>query len=154
MLALFLSVATDAAEAGLDQDCVMRLAETGDDSMSLAEIRQACRGDGAAAADAAPSPPPELSSGEAGQAVESGAAGLVEQRLEADREAAERPFSIIAHRPNYFLAAAYNAEGWSADSYRQESGEDSYTNRDVESQFQVSLKVPLAVGQLGDRLDV
>jgi phospholipase A1 len=86
--------------------------------------------------------------------VEATGPGPVEQRLEADREAAQRPFSIIAHRPNYFLAAAWNAEGWSPDAYRQETGDESYSNKDVESQFQVSLKVPLAVGLFGDRLDL
>ncbi len=31
-----------AAEPGLDRDCVLRLAETGEDAMTLADIRQAC----------------------------------------------------------------------------------------------------------------
>jgi len=147
--------AAGAAEAGLDRDCVLRLAETADDAMTLADIRKACRSEGQAAADSAPGPALPEGYEKADLAADTTEAeGLVERRLKADREAAERPFSIIAHRPNYFLAAAYNTEGWSSDLYRQETDEDSYANRDIESQFQVSLKVPLAVGLLGDRLDL
>jgi len=150
LLALSLSIPAGAAETGLDQACVLRLADTADDSMTLAEIRQTCR----TATEKAPGMAPGQASAGAPEEPGAAAPGPVEQRLEADREAAARPYSVIAHRPNYFLAAAYNAEGWPSDLYRQESGDDDYANRDVEGQFQVSLKVPLAVGLLSDRLDI
>jgi len=155
LLAALLSIVAGPALAGLDADCVLRLVETADDSMTLADIRQACRSEVLVSADAAPAPVPEALPDEASPSADDGVAtGLVERRLEAERQAAERPFSIIAHRPNYFLAAAYNAEGWNSGAYRQESGDEAYANKDVEGQFQVSLKVPLAVGLLGDRLDL
>jgi len=155
LLAISGLMTTGDTEAGLDRDCVMRLAETAADSMTLADIRQACRIEEQASLDNAPIPAPDAEQDKAGlPADKEEAEGLVERRLQADREAAQRPFSIIAHRPNYFLAAAYNTKGWSSDAYRQESDDDSYSNRDIESQFQVSLKVPLAVGLLGDRLDL
>jgi len=113
-----------AASSGLDQACVMKLAETADDATTLAEIRKQC----AIASDSAE--------------VET-SPSLVEQRLAAEREAAARPFSILAHKPNYFLVAAYNWEGWESD----------IKNNDIESQFQFSLKVPLAVGLFGERMD-
>ena len=145
------------AAAELDRSCVLRLAETGEATMTLAEIRRVCGDD----AETAPGHPAGPASGaEENAASEERAAdrgaepGLVEQRLAADREAASRPFSIIAHRPNYFLAAAYNTEGWSADAYRQQSGDGDYNNEKLEGQFQVSLKVPLAVGLFGDRMDL
>lgn len=102
----------------------MRLVETADDATTLAEIRERC----AIASDSAA----ETS------------ASLVEQRLAAEREAAARPFSILAHKPNYFLLAAYNWEGWESD----------IENNDIESQFQLSLKVPLATGLFGNRMDL
>jgi phospholipase A1 len=149
-----------AAEPGLDRDCVLRLAETGKDAMTLADVRLACRaGERSVTAD-----PPEGDPDEErvpGSTVTASwlqddetAAGLVERRLEADREAASRPFSIMAHKPNYFLAAAYNTRGWSSDAYREETGDEAYSNDDLESQFQVSLKVPLAVGLMGGRMDL
>jgi phospholipase A1 len=134
-----------AAPPGLDQACVMRLAETADGATTLAEIRKQC----AAASDSADESEGLLSL----QAKEPETQGadaqmsLVETRLAAEREAAARPFSILAHKPNYFLVAAYNWEGW-------ESQEQVFENDDIESQFQLSLKVPLAVGLFGDRMDL
>lgn len=155
LLVLCLLIPAGSARAALDQDCVLRLVETADDSMTLADIRQACGSEAETAADALSGPVQEAAPDEAGPASDGSAAtGLVERRLAADREAAERPFSIIAHRPNYFLAAAYNDEGWKSDLFQQDSGDPGYANKDVESQFQVSLKVPLAVGLFGNRMDI
>jgi len=129
----------------LDPTCVLRLTETADDSMTVAEIRQACRAAGVDGGEEART-----------AATEEGAmaSGLVEQRLAAEREAAARRFSIMAHKPNYFLAAAYNTEGWNSAESLQDDGGGPYASEDLESQFQVSLKVPLAVGLFGDRIDV
>ena len=147
---LLLLSSTVVGAGELDPDCVLRLAETAEDSTTVADIRQACRADGLVAGEEAPDP-------ETADVVASDdavASGLVEQRLAAEREAAARPFSIMAHKPNYFLAAAYNTEGWNfAESSPGDVG-GRYANEDLESQFQVSLKVPLAVGLFGDRLDV
>jgi phospholipase A1 len=149
-----------AADSGLDQDCLLHLAETGDDAMTLADIRLACR----AARESDSVEPYESGPGEEKRPDssvsaswlqdEAEATGPVERRLATEREAASRPFSIMAHKPNYFLAAAYNTRGWSSDAYREETGDAAYSNDDVESQFQVSLKVPLAVGLMGDRMDL
>jgi phospholipase A1 len=141
--------------AGLDAACVLRLAGAGRDSMTLAELRSQCRAapqpglvePAAAVAPAAAADPGAQVSGPAQP-------GVVEARLASDRRAATRPFSVIAHRPNYFLLAAWNAEGWDASLYRADTGDAAYSNDDIESQFQVSLKVPLAVGLLDDRMDL
>jgi phospholipase A1 len=139
-------VAAPVGWAGeLDPACVLRLAETADQSMTLAEVREACT---AVELHSEGAPPSAM--------AEEGAVapGLVEQRLAAERAAAARPFSIMPHKPNYFLAAAYNAEGWKSAELPQDNSNGPYANEDLESQFQISLKVPLAVGLLGDRLDV
>jgi phospholipase A1 len=120
-----------AAPAGLDRDCVMELAESADDSMTLAEIRTQCT-------------PTEDPAGDSAVAEEENAISQVDKRLAAEREAAASPYSILAHRPNYFLAAAYNWEGWDSE----------FDNADIETQFQLSLKVPLAVGLFNDRMDI
>jgi phospholipase A1 len=74
--------------------------------------------------------------------------------MDRDRRAAGRPFSVTAHRPNFLLLGAWNAEGWDSGPYGGEIGGADYTNDDIESQFQVSLKMPVAVGLLDDRLDI
>ena len=143
-------IAGAAAPDSLDADCVLRLAAEGDAAMTLDEVRRRCAVAEPVSAPAPGAEPAQDTPDASGQPPQ----GLVRQRLAEDRIAAERPFSVIAHRPNYFLVAAYNAEGWSADDYRAESGDPDYTNDDFESQFQVSLKVPLAVGLLDGKLDI
>lgn len=58
------AIPAGALGAPLDRDCVLRLADTADGSMTLAEIRQACRSEAETAADAELVPVPEGSSGE------------------------------------------------------------------------------------------
>jgi phospholipase A1 len=119
--------------------------------MTLAELRRQCQAAQTAVAD----PAAPVSTGDLGAQTPGPAQpGVVEARLESDRRSASRPFSVIAHRPNYFLLAAWNAEGWDASLYRADTGDAAYSNDDIESQFQVSLKVPLAVGLLDDRMDL
>ena len=120
-----------AASAKLDQECVMNLAATAEASMTLAEIRKQC------------TPAQEQATEPSEPAAES-VPSAIDQRLAAEREAAASPFSILAHRPNYFLVAAYNWKGWDSE----------FENKNIESQFQLSLKVPLAVGLFGDRMDI
>jgi len=129
----------------------MNLAETADDTMTLAEIRRQC-----ADSVEAPGRTRQAANEETGGTVDSGeqeadSTGPVEKRLAAEREAASRPFSILAHKPNYFLAAAYNTEGWNPE---QQNGDPAIEYDDIESQFQISLKVPLAIGLFGDRMDI
>jgi len=129
-----------AAPPRLDQACVMRLAQTADGATTLAEMRKQC-----AVASESADESEGLMNQQAKETQDADAdSSLVEQRLAAEREAATRPFSILAHKPNYFLVAAYNWEGW----------ESELENDDIESQFQLSLKVPLAVGLFGDRFDL
>jgi len=121
--------------------CMQNLLENGDDDLTLGEIRAQC-----AQTDSA---------GTVVEVTEESAINTsVTHRLGADREAAARPFSILAHKPNYVLAGVYNAEGWDPDLYQQASDDPDYENEDVEAQFQISIKVPLAIDLFGDRMDI
>jgi phospholipase A1 len=120
-----------AASAELDQQCVMNLAETAEGSMTLAQIRRQCT-------------PVQEQAIEPSEPTSEAVPSPIDQRLAAEREAAASPFTILAHRPNYFLVAAYNWEGWDSE----------FDNKNIESQFQLSLKVPLAVGLFDDRMDI
>lgn len=130
----------------LDRACVVHLAETAEGSTTLAEIRERCRAERAPAVQQFPA---EFSEGPAEEASRP-----VEKRLASDRELAARPFSIMAHKPNYFLFAAWNSEGWEDDLYQDQSGNPDYESDDLESQFQISLKVPLAIGLFNDHMDL
>jgi phospholipase A1 len=148
---LLSSPAAVAGTAGLDPSCVMDLAETAEGSMTLAELREQCLGGQQRVAAPAGT---AVSDGEAVAENEETPPSPVEKRLAAERESAQRPFSIMAHRPNYFLAAAYNWEGWNPESFRQFPDNPDAEWDDVEGQFQVSLKVPLAIGLFNDRMDL
>ena len=129
------------AWAELDAECVLRLAETATDEMTLAELRAQCRlpGDDA---------------GQAPLAVSDDEVMPVEERLEAERALVQRPFTIMAHEPNYLLLGAYNEKGWSAELFREAWNDPDYSNQDFESQFQLSLKMPLAIGLFNGRMDL
>jgi len=80
--------------------------------------------------------------------------GAVDRRLAAEYDAGARPFSILAHRPNYILPFAYNFEGWSSPAEQSSLFDPDYAYDDHELQFQFSFKVPLAVNLFGGRMDV
>ncbi len=119
-----------------------RLLDSGADALTLGEIRAQC------------SKPESEKTGSATVVDPGTNTTSVTRRLMADREAAARPFSILAHKPNYVLVGAYNAEGWDSNLYQQTENEPDYENKDVEAQFQISLKVPLAIDLFGDRMDI
>lgn len=78
---------------------------------------------------------------------------VVVDRLTEDRKNVLQPFTLMAHKPNYFLAGAYNTRGYDAELYRVEYRDPSIQFDDTEAQFQISLKTPLWVGLL-DKVDI
>ncbi len=78
---------------------------------------------------------------------------VVVDRLKEDRQNVLQPFTVMAHRPNYFLAGAYNAKGYNPTLFREQYSDPSITFDKVEAQFQISLKVPLGIGVF-NRFDV
>ena len=51
----------------------------------------------------------------------------------------------MSHKPNYILIGAYNSAGYNATLYQEQFDDPSIDLDDAEAQFQVSVKVPLAV---------
>jgi phospholipase A1 len=74
---------------------------------------------------------------------------VVDARLEQDEENILRPFSLMAHKPNYFLFGAYNMKGYNAELFQEQYSDPSIEFNDTEAQFQISLKSPLAVDLFG-----
>ena len=131
-----LSLHADEQAPTSDRDrCILGFLETGADSLTLGEMRERCT--------QAPN------QAEHGEEMSS-----VQYRLMAERKAASRPFSILAHRPNYVLFGAYNFEGWDPSLQQEVSDDPNYQNDDIEMQFQFSFKVPLAIDLFEDRMDL
>lgn len=78
---------------------------------------------------------------------------VVADRLKEDKKHVLQPFTIMAHKPNYFLAAAYNSKGYDAELFREQYRDPTIEFDDTEAQFQISLKAPLWVG-LFDKVDI
>ena len=78
---------------------------------------------------------------------------VVEERLKQDRENVLQPFTLMAHKPNYFLVGAYNAEGYQAGLFHEQYRDPSLEFDKAAAQFQISLKTPLGVNVF-DTFDV
>ena len=76
-----------------------------------------------------------------------------EKRQKADKENTLQPFTLMGHKPNFVILGAYNSKGYDASAYREQFDDQSLEFNDIETQFQVSVKVPLAVN-LFDSLDI
>lgn len=63
------------------------------------------------------------------------------------------PFTLMSHKPNYILVATHNFSGYGPTVYRQQTGDPGFDIDDTESQFQISIKKPLAVN-LFDTFDI
>jgi len=66
--------------------------------------------------------------------------GAAEKRIEAEADILNRPFSLTAHRPNYFLPYTYNNRP-NKDAFRISNPGKSVDSE--EAKFQVSFKIPL-----------
>ena len=78
---------------------------------------------------------------------------VVDQRLKQDKQNVLQPFTIMAHKPNYFLMGAYNSDGYNAELFQDQFDDPTLEFDDTEVQFQLSIKVPLAVN-IFDTFDV
>jgi len=78
---------------------------------------------------------------------------VVDQRLKQDKQNVLQPFTIMAHKPNYILMGAYNSDGYNSELFQEQFDDPTLEFDDTEVQFQISIKVPLAVN-LFDTFDV
>ncbi|MEJ2470809.1 MAG: phospholipase A [Desulfuromonadales bacterium] len=69
----------------------------------------------------------------------------VAKRLEQDKENILKPFTLMAHRPNYILVAAHNSKGYNSDLFQLQYNDPTIEADDTEAQFQISVKTPLAI---------
>ena len=117
--------------------CMIKMMEQASDSTTVGELRTRCE---------------EQLNAET-EASGSDQAAVVDVRLKKDKENVLQPFTLMAHKPNYFLLGAYNADGYDPTLFREQYQEPSIELDDTEAQFQISLKIPLAVN-LFDTFDV
>ena len=127
--------------------CMIQRMQQASDSTTVGELREQCSTpqDNEMLDD-------ETSTSEslAGQQVEVTA---VDVRLNQDKKNLLQPFTLMAHKPSYFLAAAYNSDGYNPDLSRVQFGDPTIEFDDTEAQFQISIKVPLGAN-LFNKFDI
>ena len=77
----------------------------------------------------------------------------LDERIERESQTELKPFVLTPHKPNYFIPFSYNPEPYDTPYQGLPGGQD-YSLDDVEIKFQLSVKVPLAVGMFGDRANL
>lgn len=77
---------------------------------------------------------------------------VVEERIRLDRKHVLQPFTLMAHKPNYLLFAAYNSNGFDSELWQQYEEDREW--KDTEAQFQLSIKFPLLVNLMNDTFDI
>ena len=118
-------------------ECMTATMQQANDSMTIGELRLQCE--------------KQLHEGTyTAQAKES---SVVSERIRDDKEHVLAPFTLMSHKPNYILLGAYNSNGYDPTVYQEQFDDSSISVDDTEAQFQVSVKVPLAVN-LFDTMDI
>ncbi len=79
---------------------------------------------------------------------------VVTARIRQDKKHVLQPFTIMAHRPNYFLGAVNNSAGFNSEAFRESFHEPDLSWGDTEIQFQLSMKFPLLVDLFNDTVDI
>ncbi|MGB5290839.1 MAG: phospholipase A [Lysobacterales bacterium] len=130
-----------SAVAGELETCMTQMLLQSSDSTTVGEIRARC------------AEQIQLEVEAEGTVEQDDQPAVVIDRLKADRKHVLQPFTIMAHKPNYFLAATYNSKGYDAELYQEQYRDPSIKFDDTEAQFQISLKAPLWVG-LFDKVDI
>lgn len=77
----------------------------------------------------------------------------VEERLERESQTELRPWVLTPHKPNYFLPVSYNPKPYN-EPYQESTGDPNFELDKAEIKFQLSLKVPLAIGLFDDRANI
>ncbi|MCU7958549.1 MAG: phospholipase A [gamma proteobacterium symbiont of Bathyaustriella thionipta] len=79
---------------------------------------------------------------------------IVDEALNARERAELKPFTLIAHRPNYFLFGVYNFKDYGEEPFQKQFDDHSLSWKNVETQFQISIKTPLAVNLFDKNIDI
>ena len=144
LLAIFFGIftcqgVTAAADSPPDkaavQDCLLKELESAPSGTTVDQIRTKCQ------------------AGPMATAEKEEDAGIVDVRFYTDEGNILRPFTLMAHRPNYILVAAYNKEP-NNEPYIEASGDPNFELDNVESQFQLSIKMPLAIDLFKNKVDI
>lgn len=121
------------------KECILQNMEVEGDDITLGQLKNKC-----------------LSEHDEADVVQTDmdAEGVVKQRLAVEDSNVRRPFTLMAHKPNYLLVAAYNSSGYDSEPFREAFDDPSIDWKDTEAQFQLSVKFPVAVNLFDRNIDI
>lgn len=117
------------------QDCLLDALAKAESGVTVGELKSQCKAEQMAAA-------------ENGKKE-----GLVAGRMSTDESNVLKPFTLMVHKPNYILLASYNDDP-NSDPYNEAFPENDINIDETETQFQVSIKFPLAVDLFDNKVDI
>lgn len=142
LLLIFSAIPAAQADTLSDYErCLLQTLRTGGDNLTMGQARAQCRKQNAVVEQA-----------KEGKQAEPGK--LITEREEIDDSNVLKPFTLMAHKPNYFLAYAYNFAGYNADLFKQQYGNDDIEADNQEIQFQISIKTPLAMNLFDKQVSI
>ena len=127
-----LPLAAQAQALSEYERCLLQQMRNAGEELTIGQARAQCRKQQAVVEQAKQDKAPEP-----GQ--------LIAERKEIDQSNILKPFTLMAHKPNYFLFYAYNFVGYDSTPYQQQYRDDSIEADNDEVQFQISIKTPLAI---------
>ncbi len=123
------------------QDCMGKSLHTVDPNTTIAELQSQCE--------------KKIKDGAYEVAEEKSQIAVVEDRVRQDRKHVFQPFTLMAHKPNFILFAAYNASGNNSTLWKEQFNDHTRDDwEDTEVQFQLSVKFPLLVNLLDNTFDI
>lgn len=138
-LAISITLGLSSPSFAAQEACVMDLFKTGNGELTLAEIRHLCEEKEAKVQ----SPYTEADVEVTGTELQNTQVmmGSISRRIIAERRTEYNPYVLTPHKMNYILPAI-TSSGINTDAYRSLDGYEENLS-DVETKFQLSLKVPL-----------
>lgn len=127
-----------AGNAGMEE-CLQKAVISASDTVTIGELRTQCLEEREAAAAAKDQKQKK---------------DAVEKRLAVDEENVLRPYTLMAHRQNYILLAAHNFQGYDTTEFSDTFGDEDFSFKNTETQFQLSVKTPLANNLLDRNINI
>ncbi len=128
------AAADSAPDKTAVQECLFMALETAPDGTTIDELRAECQAETLTGADTEDE-------------------SLLASRIYTDADNVLRPFTLMAHKPNYILLACYNSSP-NEDPWREVSEDSNDELDNLETQFQVSIKIPLAIDLFDKKVDI
>ncbi|MDC0947944.1 phospholipase A [Gammaproteobacteria bacterium] len=138
--------AQPSTPADADADCLLQQLTQAGDTTTASEIRAAC-------AQAAQAPRPPINDDPRASAEPGPREGPLSARLAREQASRKPPFTIMAHEPNWLLAASWNRAGYDPTIFRDALDDPDYQLDDTETQFQISIKTPIGLDLFDSGVD-